>query len=93
MELFFAPASNVLMGSVAPAEQGIASGVNNALREMGSALAVAVLASVFAANGGYFPPAAFADGLRPACGTRGEPARGGGSRRLGTACGCWSSGE
>lgn len=66
MGLFFAPSSAILMGSVAPAEQGIASGVNNAIREVGGALGVALLASVFAANGGYHSPRAFTDGLRPA---------------------------
>jgi predicted MFS family arabinose efflux permease len=66
MGLFFAPASAILMGSVTPAQQGIASGVNNGLREVGGALGVALLASVFAANGGYHSPEAFTDGLRPA---------------------------
>lgn len=66
MAMFFAPASAILMGSVAPAEQGIASGVNNSVREVGGALGVALLASVFAANGDYLPPQAFTDGLTPA---------------------------
>lgn len=66
MAMFFAPAGAILMGSVAPSEQGIASGVNNALREVGGALGVALLASIFAANGGYHSPQAFTDGLVPA---------------------------
>lgn len=66
MAMFFAPAGAILMGSVAPAEQGIASGVNNSVREVGGALGVALLASVFAANGDYLPPQAFTDGLTPA---------------------------
>ncbi|WP_207782591.1 DHA2 family efflux MFS transporter permease subunit [Phytoactinopolyspora limicola] len=66
MGLFFAPASAILMESVAPAEQGIASGVNNSVREVGGALGVAVLASVFAARGGYETPQLFTDGLVPA---------------------------
>jgi MFS family permease len=66
MAMFFAPAGTILMGSVAPAEQGIASGVNNSLREVGGALGVAVLASVFAARGGYETPQVFTDGLVPA---------------------------
>jgi EmrB/QacA subfamily drug resistance transporter len=66
MAMFFAPASAILMGSVAPAEQGIASGVNNALREVGGAVGVALLASVFVAQGGYQTPQAFTDGLVPA---------------------------
>jgi EmrB/QacA subfamily drug resistance transporter len=66
MAMFFAPAGAILMGSVAPVEQGIASGVNNSLREVGGALGVALLASVFASRGGYETPEAFTDGLVPA---------------------------
>ncbi|MBD0419138.1 MFS transporter [Streptomyces sp. TRM S81-3] len=66
MALFFAPASALVMSSVAPKEQGIASGANNALREVGGALGIAVMASIFAAQGGYESPQAFVDGLRPA---------------------------
>jgi EmrB/QacA subfamily drug resistance transporter len=66
MALVFAPAGAILMGSVRSAEQGIASGVNNSVREVGGALGVAVLASVFAARGGYDTPQLFTDGLVPA---------------------------
>ncbi|MEV6104673.1 DHA2 family efflux MFS transporter permease subunit [Streptomyces sp. NPDC051940] len=66
MAMYFAPAANVVMSSVRPAEQGIASGANNALREVGGALGVAVLAAVFASRGGYESAQAFTDGLRPA---------------------------
>ncbi|WP_030767248.1 MULTISPECIES: DHA2 family efflux MFS transporter permease subunit [unclassified Streptomyces] len=66
MALYFAPAANVLMSTVAPADQGRASGANNALREVGGALGVAVLASVFSAQGGYETPQAFTDGTVPA---------------------------
>ncbi|WP_405788371.1 DHA2 family efflux MFS transporter permease subunit [Streptomyces sp. NBC_01367] len=66
MALYFAPAANVLMSTVAPADQGKASGTNNALREVGGALGVAVLASVFSAQGGYESPQAFTDGTVPA---------------------------
>ncbi|WP_329197463.1 MULTISPECIES: MFS transporter [unclassified Streptomyces] len=66
MALYFAPASNALMSTVAPADQGKASGTNNALREVGGALGVAVLASVFSAQGGYETPQAFTDGTVPA---------------------------
>ncbi|MFE9930190.1 DHA2 family efflux MFS transporter permease subunit [Streptomyces sp. NPDC005533] len=66
MALYFAPAANVLMSTVAPADQGKASGANNALREVGGALGVAVLASVFSAQGGYESPQAFTDGTVPA---------------------------
>jgi len=66
MALFFSPVATVLMGSVAPEEQGIASGANNSLREVGGALGVAVLSAVFTAHGSYADPKAFADGLTPA---------------------------
>ncbi|WP_240796356.1 DHA2 family efflux MFS transporter permease subunit [Streptomyces sp. RFCAC02] len=66
MALFFAAVSPMVMGAVQPREQGIASGVSNALRELGGALGVSVLASVFAANGGYETPQRFTDGLTPA---------------------------
>ncbi|QLE72627.1 DHA2 family efflux MFS transporter permease subunit [Streptomyces rectiverticillatus] len=66
MGLFFAPAAKLVMSSVRPAEQGIASGANNALREVGGALGIAVLASLFSAQGGYGSPQRFLDGLTPA---------------------------
>ncbi|MCD0482017.1 DHA2 family efflux MFS transporter permease subunit [Streptacidiphilus sp. ASG 303] len=66
MALFFAPTANLVMASVRPHEQGIASGANNALRELGGALGVAVLSAVFSARGGYTSPQAFTDGLVPA---------------------------
>ena len=66
MALFFAPVTTVLMGSVKPEEQGVASGANNALREIGGALGIAVLASVFTAHGDFSSPQRYADGLAPA---------------------------
>ncbi|MFB6843760.1 MFS transporter [Streptomyces sp. NPDC056373] len=66
MALFFAPASHLVMSSVRPSEQGIASGANNALREVGGALGIAVMASIFAAQGGYETGRTFVDGMRPA---------------------------
>ncbi|MFF2526498.1 MFS transporter [Streptomyces liangshanensis] len=66
MGLYFAPAASLVMSSVRPAEQGIASGANNALREVGGALGIAILGAVFAAQGGYESPRTFADGTVPA---------------------------
>ncbi|KAB1145920.1 MFS transporter [Streptomyces luteolifulvus] len=66
MALYFAPAANLVMSSVLPKEQGIASGANNALREVGGALGIAVMASIFSAQGGYESGQAFVDGLQPA---------------------------
>jgi EmrB/QacA subfamily drug resistance transporter len=66
MGLFFAPVANVVLSSVRPAEEGKASGANNAIRELGGVFGVAVLASIFAHYGGYSSAVSFTDGLRPA---------------------------
>ncbi|ATL29790.1 DHA2 family efflux MFS transporter permease subunit [Streptomyces formicae] len=66
MALYFAPAANLVMSSVRPHEQGIASGANNALREVGGALGIAVMSSIFSARGGYGSAETFVDGLEPA---------------------------
>ncbi|WP_306332653.1 MFS transporter [Streptomyces sp. KL118A] len=66
MSLYFAPASNLVMSSVRPQEQGIASGANNALREVGGALGIAVMSSIFSAQGGYDSGWDFVNGLEPA---------------------------
>ncbi|MGW2476182.1 DHA2 family efflux MFS transporter permease subunit [Streptomyces sp. NPDC001665] len=63
---FFAPLLNLTMSSVDVSEQGIASGSTSATRELGAALGVAVLASVFAHNGGYTSGQDFVDGFVPA---------------------------
>jgi EmrB/QacA subfamily drug resistance transporter len=66
MALFFAPVANVILSSVRPEEEGQASGANNAIRELGGVFGVAVLAAVFAANGGYQSGQQFVDGMSPA---------------------------
>jgi EmrB/QacA subfamily drug resistance transporter len=66
MALVFAPAANAVLGAVAPAEAGKASGATNAIREVGGVLGVAVLASVFSSSGSYATPASFADGVTAA---------------------------
>jgi EmrB/QacA subfamily drug resistance transporter len=66
MGLFFAPVANVVLSSVRRDEEGKASGVNNAIREVGGVFGVAVLASVFSSYGGYASPETFTDGLVPA---------------------------
>jgi EmrB/QacA subfamily drug resistance transporter len=66
MALFFAPVATVVLGSVRRDEEGIASGTTNALRELGGVFGVAVLASVFAAHGGYLSGPDFVHGLRAA---------------------------
>ena len=66
MGLFFAPIANLILGAVRTEEEGQASGANNAVRELGGVLGVAVLASVFSHYGGYSSGPAFVDGLTPA---------------------------
>ena len=70
--MFFAPIANLVLGSVRREQEGIASGVNNAIRELGGVLGIAVMGAVFTANGGYGPTRTlsagrhFVDGLTPA---------------------------
>lgn len=66
MAMFFALSANLVMSTVRPEEQGIASGANNAIREVGGAMGVASPAPVFSAQGGYESASLFADGLVPA---------------------------
>jgi len=66
MSLFFAPTANLVLSAVRPEEEGRASGANNTIREIGGVFGVAILASVFAANGSYASPQAFVDGMIPA---------------------------
>ncbi len=66
MGMFFAPIANLVLSAVRPEEEGKASGANNAIREVGGVFGVAVLASVFSANGSYVSPQAFVDGMVPA---------------------------
>ena len=66
MALVFAPSANAVLSSVRTEQAGQASGANNAIRELGGVLGVAVLASVFTGAGGYGSPQAFVDGLIPA---------------------------
>jgi nitrate/nitrite transporter NarK len=66
MGLFFAPVANVVLSSVRPDQEGQASGANNAIRELGGVLGIAVLASIFAHTGGYTSGAAFVAGVVPA---------------------------
>ncbi len=66
MALVFAPSANAVLASVRTEQAGQASGANNAIREVGGVLGVAVLASVFTGAGGYGTPQAFVNGLIPA---------------------------
>ncbi|MFI5841418.1 DHA2 family efflux MFS transporter permease subunit [Catenuloplanes sp. NPDC051500] len=66
MGLTFAPMSTMVLSSVRPDQHGVASGTNNTIRELGVAVGVAVLASVFTSHGDYASAAGFVDGLVPA---------------------------
>jgi hypothetical protein len=66
MALVFAPSANAVLASVRTEQAGQASGANNAIRELGGVLGVAVLASVFTGAGGYGSPQEFVNGLIPA---------------------------
>jgi EmrB/QacA subfamily drug resistance transporter len=66
MSLFFAPVANVVLGSVRRDQEGIASGANNAIRELGGVFGIAVLGAVFSARGSYATGASFVAGLSPA---------------------------
>jgi hypothetical protein len=66
MALFYAPVANVVLSSVKSAEEGIASGAYNAIRELGGVFGVAVLAAVFSHYGGYQTPDSFVHGVTPA---------------------------
>ncbi|GAA4849825.1 MFS transporter [Kitasatospora terrestris] len=66
MGLFFGPTANLALSAVSREEEGIASGANNAIRELGGVFGIAVLASVFTSQGGYGSPTAFVDGMHAA---------------------------
>jgi nitrate/nitrite transporter NarK len=66
MSLFFAPVANVVLGSVRRQEEGIASGANNAIRELGGVFGIAVLGAVFSARGGYASGTSFVTGMSAA---------------------------
>jgi MFS family permease len=66
MGLTFAPSASVVMASAADQDRGVASGTNNTIREVGVAMGIALLASVFASAGSYDSPSRYIDGLVPA---------------------------
>ncbi|MEV2222195.1 MFS transporter [Nocardia vinacea] len=66
MGLTFAPGSTVVMASASAEDRAMASGTNSTIREVGVAMGIAVLASVFASHGSYTDPQSFVDGLIPA---------------------------
>ncbi|MGI5165361.1 DHA2 family efflux MFS transporter permease subunit [Spirillospora sp. CA-253888] len=66
MGLFFPPATRLALAFAPPALTGVASGVANVGRQLGTLLGVAVLGAIFEARGDMASPGHFADGLVPA---------------------------
>jgi len=66
MTLFFVPLASLVLGSVPPSLEGVASGTNSAFREVGGVLGIAVLGAVFSSSGGYSSAQDYVNGLRPA---------------------------
>ncbi|MGW0820747.1 hypothetical protein [Streptomyces sp. NPDC002845] len=66
MGFVFAPTAAVVLGSMAKEHAGKASGANTTVREIGGALGIAVLSTVFVAHGGTGSPQELVDGLHPA---------------------------
>jgi EmrB/QacA subfamily drug resistance transporter len=61
-------AQNAVLGAVAPAEVGKASGTYNMLRFLGGAFGIALSGAVFAASGGFGSPQLFSAGFASALG-------------------------
>ncbi|MCX5063052.1 MULTISPECIES: MFS transporter [unclassified Streptomyces] len=66
MGFVFAPTAAVVLGSVAQEHAGKASGANTTVREIGGALGIAVLSTVFVTYGSTQSPQEFIDGLHHA---------------------------
>ncbi len=67
MGLYFALNARQMLEFVTVDEQGVASGINACVRQVGVVLGVAVFSRIFAGEGGGYGSAkAFVDGLRPA---------------------------
>ncbi|WP_330301473.1 MFS transporter [Streptomyces sp. NBC_00503] len=66
MGFAFAPTAAVVLGSVSQDMQGKASGANTTFREIGGALGIAVLSTVFVRNGSAASAQQFVDGMHPA---------------------------
>jgi len=66
ISLCFPTVANAVVGSVPPADMGIASGTNSSLREIGGVFGIAILAGVFANPGVYTSPTIFIDHFKNA---------------------------
>ncbi len=66
MGLVFAPLSTVVLAGLPERDHARASSTSSTLREVGTALGVAVLTAVFTGAGGTLTPTGFVDAARPA---------------------------
>ena len=66
ISMCFPAVANAVTAAVPIEDVGMAAGTNNALNALGGVFGVAILAAVFARNGGYSGPAGFIAGFRPA---------------------------
>ena len=58
--------ASIVLSAVKPEEEGIASGANNSIRELGGVFGVAILTTIFSGRGSFASPQAFVDGMQPA---------------------------
>jgi len=63
---FWAPSASIVLSAVGPDDEGVASGANSSIRELGGVFGVAILTTIFTSHGSFGSPEAFADGMRPA---------------------------
>jgi MFS family permease len=66
ISMCFPTVANAVTAAVPIQDVGVAAGTNNALNALGGVFGVAIMAAVFAGNGGYSSPSAFIAGFRPA---------------------------
>jgi EmrB/QacA subfamily drug resistance transporter len=66
MGLVFAPMSTAVLATMKEADHAKASGTNSTLREIGTALGVAVLTAIFVGANGALTPDLYVDAARPA---------------------------
>jgi EmrB/QacA subfamily drug resistance transporter len=66
MGLVFAPSATALLARLPEVDHATASGVNNTLRELGTALGVAVLTAIFTGAGGTLTPDGYVSATQPA---------------------------
>ena len=66
MGLVFAPSATAVLVNMVPADHAKASGTNSTLREIGTALGIAVLTAVFTGAGGQLTPTGYVSAAIPA---------------------------